>query len=168
MAQTLDIRPTTRADLAEIDALFGRSYPALLKGSYPPSIMVTAIPLIARAQPKLVTSGTYFAVRDADGIVGAGGWTPAAPGRYADGGATVGHIRHVVTDHRKVRQGIGRALMDQITANASAQGVTRLNCLSTLMAVPFYATCGFERVQETLVNLAPGVDFPAVSMRRTL
>ena len=46
MTELLTIRRTRREDLAEVDALFQRSYPALLKGHYPPSLMVTAVPLM--------------------------------------------------------------------------------------------------------------------------
>lgn len=169
MDDLLSIRTTSRTDLAEIDALFGRSYPALLKAHYPPSLLVTAIPLIAKANPRLVTSGTYFAVTDQAGaIVGAGGWTASAPPGQGSGAASTGHIRHVVTDHRRTRAGIGRALMGHVFDDARAAGMMRLDCLSTLMAVPFYAACGFEEVGQRIIPLAPGIEFPAVLMYRAL
>ena len=78
--ETLTIRTAGREDLAELDQLFASSYPALLKPDYPPSLLVTAIPRIARANPRLIASGTFFVVcRSDDRIVGAGGWTRAAP-----------------------------------------------------------------------------------------
>ena len=169
MEDALSIHRTSSDDLAEIDALFGRSYPALLKGHYKPSLLVTAIPLIARANPRLVNSGTYFAVRDRDGaIVGAGGWTPSAPPGQAAGAGSTGHVRHVVSDHRRTRAGIGRALMARVIEDARGAGMARLDCFSTLMAVPFYAACGFDVVGERLIPLAPGIEFPAVLMRRRL
>ena len=163
----MDVRTARASDLAEIDSLLARSYPVLLKKDYPPSLLVTAIPLIARAQPGLIASGTYFVVELEGHIVGAGGWTIAAPGGgpAADG---IGNIRHVVSDHRKTRQGIGRALMGHVIADAAARGARRLDCLSTLMAVPFYAACGFEEVGPVSVPLRPGIDFPAVLMRQSL
>ncbi len=99
------IRPTTAADLAAVDALLARSYPKLLKADYPASVLVTALPVIARAQPKLITCGTYYVVQEDGQILGAGGWTP-------DKDVTdLGHIRHVVTDDRALRRGVGRRLM---------------------------------------------------------
>ena len=167
MEDALSIHRTSSADLAEIDALFGRSYPALLKEHYPPSLLVTAIPMIARANPRLVRSGTYFAVRDAMGvIVGAGGWTPSAPPGQSSGAGAIGHVRHVVTDHRRTRAGIGRTLMVHVIEDARGAGMERLDCLSTLMAVPFYAACGFEELGTHVIPLAPGIEFPAVLMRR--
>jgi N-acetylglutamate synthase-like GNAT family acetyltransferase len=161
---TLTIRPATRADLAAVDALLAASYPALLKPDYPPSVLVTALPLIARANPRLLASGSYFVVCDAGQVVGAGGWTWAAP----HGGVCprdMGHIRHVVTDQRQTRRGIASALMTQIISDARAGGVATLDCLSTLTAVAFYAACGFTSIGPIEVTLRPGISFPAVRMQ---
>jgi GNAT superfamily N-acetyltransferase len=163
----ITIRTATRADIAAIDALLARSYPRLLKADYPPSVLVTAIPRISRAQPGLVTSGTYYVAVDDARIVGAGGWTATAP---AGGGILPGraNVRHVVTDDRMVRRGIGRALMTHVFEAAAAAGMTWMHCLSTRTAVPFYAALGFDVIGDTTVPLGPGVDFPAVAMRRDL
>ncbi|MEE4118580.1 MAG: hypothetical protein V2I65_06165 [Paracoccaceae bacterium] len=76
MAETITIRATGVGDIAAIDALLARSYPALLRNDYPPSVMVTAVPLIARARPELVTCGTYYVAEDIAGrVLAAGGWT---------------------------------------------------------------------------------------------
>ena len=167
MPDLLTIRPTSAADLPEIDALFRRSYPALLKQHYAPSLMVLAVPLIAKANPRLLTSGSYFAVKDASGaIVGAGGWTASDPQGHRRGAATTGHVRHVVTDHRRVREGIGRALMGHICDHARQSGIMRLDCLSTRMAVPFYEACGFQALGPLTINLGPGIEFPVIRMQR--
>jgi len=161
------IRPSKREDLAAIDALLSRSYPALLKADYPPSVLVTAVPLLARANPELVTSGTYFVVDAGGEILGAGGWTPGAP----PGGSRqrrIGHVRHVATDHTQVRKGVGRRLMTHIFSDAASAGVAQLECYSTLTAEPFYVACGFRALGPMSVTLRKGIDFPAVHMRRFL
>ncbi len=168
MPETLITRTARPADLAGVDALLGSSYPALLKDAYPPSVLVTAIPLISKAQPKLLASGTYFVVVDDEDIVGAGGWTRALPGGGGRGHSDVGNIRHVATDHRRVRRGIGRRLMSRILLSAKEAGVQRMDCLSTLMAEPFYASCGFETVGPVNVSLRAGIEFPAIQMQRVL
>jgi hypothetical protein len=72
---TITIRKTRASDLAALDAMFARSYPILLKADYPPSALVTALPLISRAQPNLITSGNYY-LAEVDGqVVAAGGWS---------------------------------------------------------------------------------------------
>ncbi len=168
MTTAFRIRVATRADIAAVDALLARSYPVLLKPDYPPSVMVTALPRISRARPELVSCGSYFVALDASGtIVGAGGWTPGSPigGPLRRG---VGHIRHVVTDHRRTRTGIGRVLMTHVIADASAQGVVRLDCLSTRTAVPFYTAMGFVVIGPVDVPLGPGSVFPSIAMVRTV
>ena len=166
MAGTLTVRTATLADQGAVDALLARSYPALLKADYAPSVLVTAVPLISRAQPRLLASGTYYVVTDEAGaILGAGGWTEAAPAGGARQGG-IGHVRHVVTDHRRTRQGIGRALMGHVLRTAAAAGVRRMECLSTLTAVPFYAAMGFRILGPTTVPLRAGIAFPAVAMAR--
>ena len=157
---TRTVRVARPDDLAGVDALLARSYPRLLKPHYPASTLVMAVPLIARAKPELLRSGRYFVVEAAGQIVGAGGWS-------ADRGlAGLGHIRHVATDPDAVRLGIGRALMGAVLAQAQAAGISGLHCLSTRMAVPFYAALGFRELREASIPLAPGISFPAVLMRR--
>ena len=111
MAETLIhplVRVATPDDLNGVDLLLSRSYPVLLKPDYAPSTLVTALPLISRAQPALLASGSYFVAELEGEIVGAGGWTFAAPGGKP-GTRGVGHVRHVVTSHLHTRRGIGRA-----------------------------------------------------------
>lgn len=157
------IRPATPRDLARLDALFARSYPKLLRADYRPSVLVTAVPLICRAQPRLVASGTFHVAETATGeIVGAGGWTPRR------GRGPVGDVRHVVTDDRHLRRGIGRAIMGRSFAEAWKGGVRVMECLSTRTAVPFYAALGFRPVRPVEVQLRAGIVFPAVKMRRPL
>ncbi|MCU0907634.1 MAG: GNAT family N-acetyltransferase [Rhodobacteraceae bacterium] len=167
---TLTVRPATPTDTPAVDAMLARSYPRLLRADYPPSVLVTAVPLIARARPELLASGTYFVAEEVDGtILGAGGWTVRGP-RGADSRG-LGHVRHVVTDDRALRRGVGRAIMERVFDTAHAAGVTALACLSTRTAVPFYLALGFRpsaQGSEVAVPLAPGIAFPAVPLIRTL
>jgi GNAT superfamily N-acetyltransferase len=163
----LRVRAATAADVVAVDALLARAYPRLLRPDYAPSMMVLAVPLISRAKPALVTCGTYYVVEQDSGIIGAGGWTRAAPGRGV-ARAGVGNIRHVVTDDRQVRRGVGRALLAHIIATAKADGILRLDCLSTLTACPFYQAMGFAVQGPVTIPLADGIDFPAIAMTRLL
>lgn len=161
------LRKAEPGDIDALDRLYGQSYPVLLKPDYPPSVLVTAVPLISKAQPALIASGSFFVVCDDDTIVGAGGWTVQAPGGKP-GTRAIGHIRHVVTDHRQTRKGIGRMLMSHIIQHAHACGMTLLHCQSTRTAVPFYEALGFVVMGEIDIALRPGIDFPAVLMVRQL
>lgn len=171
MTQKFLLRLARPDDLAAVDALLARSYPRLLRPDYQPSIMVTLVPMIARARPELLASRRYFVAEDAKGrILGAGGFSLAFAGAMAqpagEGISRTAQIRHVATDPDSTRQGIGRRLMHAIFGAAEAEGVTRYDCLSTLTAVPFYASVGFEAIGPVGVPLTPGLAFPAIRMRR--
>lgn len=162
----LSIRPGTAADIAPLDALLARSYPRLLAPDYPPSVLVTAIPRIAHAQPALVTCGTYFVALRGQTLVGGGGWTRAVPGGAGRARREVGHIRHFTTDVNAVRRGVGRALITRVLQTAAAAGIRRLECMSTRTAVPFYESAGFDVEGHAEVTLDAGITFPAVRMSR--
>jgi GNAT superfamily N-acetyltransferase len=162
-APALSLRIASRRDLAGVDALLARSYPKLLKADYPPSVMVTAVPLLARARPALVVSGSYYvAEAPGAGIVGAGGWS------FWSRQEGVAEVRHVAVDPGFTRRGIGQRLLETILAEARRAGMTRIVCLATRTAVPFYASMGFEAGAPVEIALAPGIGFEAVRMARGL
>lgn len=169
MAPTITIRRAGPGDLAAVDRLLARSYPRLLAADYPPSVMVLAVPIIARARPELLASGRYFLAVDAtDRVVGSGGWSLGHPGGRGSAAGDTGHVRHVATDPDLIRQGVGRKLMVEAMADAARAGVRRMECLSTRTAVPFYAALGFRVVGQIDVPLQPGILFPAIRMLANL
>lgn len=159
----ITVRNASEADLGEIDRLLSRTFTTLLKKDYPPSVQVTAVPIISRVNPALVASGTYYVAEDRDGdILGAGGWTRSIKGQ------DVADVRHFVTHHRALRRGIARRLMMGVFSEARLAGVRRLECLSTRTAVPFYRSLGFTVLKDLTIGLRPGIDFPVVKMVRAL
>jgi GNAT superfamily N-acetyltransferase len=168
MVSQITIRRTTVRDLPRIDALLSESYPALLKPDYPPSVLVTALPLIARANPSLLRSGTYFVAEDGEGrALAAGGWTYSAP-QGGVGPRDLGHVRHVVTHPSALRKGLATAILERCFREARGAGLTWMMAQSTRTAVPFYRAMGFEERAEIEVMLRPGIGFPAVEMARGL
>ena len=163
-----EVRVARPSDIPGIDEMLAKSYPKLLKPDYPASVLVTAIPLISKAQPRLIASGTYYvAERTSDGvIIGAGGWTTRGPqGEFSQG---VGHVRHFGTDPDIVRQGVAKAIMAEVLGGAEAVGCRQLACYSTRTAEAFYRAMGFRREKEVEITLRPGIVFPAILMSRTL
>ncbi|MEM1066656.1 MAG: GNAT family N-acetyltransferase [Pseudomonadota bacterium] len=160
-APVITVRRGTEADIGAVDALLQRSYPRQLKADYPPSIMVTAVPILARANPGLVSSGTYYvAVTDEGDVVGAGGWSRSIKR------AGTADVRHLVTDDRHTRRGIGRRVMMGIVSEARLAGANRLDCLATRTAQPFYEAMGFTVLGEMTIGLRPGIEFPVIRMQR--
>lgn len=156
------IRTANAKDIPTVDALLARAYPRLLKADYAPSIMVTAIPRIARAQPALVACGTYYLCEVGDNLVAAGGWT------FDRRWSHIAHIRHVVTDDRFTRQGHGSALINHILRQARVAGATEVVTMSTLTAVSFYASMGFGQPSPEKVDLDAGISLPTMQMRLPL
>ena len=159
---TYHIRPSRIEDLAAVDALLARSYPKLLKADYPPSVLVTALPIISRAQPDLLRCGTYYVAEEDGHILGAGGWTRDKAQHDK------GHIRHVASDDRHQRRGIARALLEQSFETAKNADVREVECWSTLTAERFYQSMGFETLGLMDVTLAGGISFPSLRMMRRL
>ncbi|MEJ6392216.1 GNAT family N-acetyltransferase [Gymnodinialimonas sp. 2305UL16-5] len=168
MVEDITIRITSAADLPAVDALLTASYPVLLKPDYAPSTLVTCLPLITRARPELLRSGSYFMAHEGDGrALAAGGWTHNAP-QGGVGPRDVGHIRHVVTHPKATRRGLARSILERCFATARASGVRWMMCQSTRTAEPFYSAMGFQRRGEIEIMLRPGIGFPAVEMIRAL
>jgi GNAT superfamily N-acetyltransferase len=170
---SVTLRRAVPSDLGAVDALLRRSYPRLLAADYPPSVMVTALPLIARARPDLLASGRYYLLWQGTRLLGAGGFSLSAPAHpeapsAAEGGEPFAHVRHVATDPEAVRQGVGRRLLAHVLGEARAAGAVEIAALSTRTAVPFYAAMAFRNLGERVIALAPGIDFPAVAMARKL
>ena len=158
------IRTARMDDLSDLDRLYERSYLRLLAPDYAPSVLMTAAPIIARAQPDLIKSGLFFVAETPSETIGAaGGWSLNPPGGKP-GIRGVGHIRHVATDPDIARGGYGRALLEHILMHAKASGMREMQALSTLTAVPFYEAMGFVTQGEVEVEFRGGIKFPSVFM----
>jgi GNAT superfamily N-acetyltransferase len=170
MAEQFSIRAATPDDAEAVTALLSASYPALLAPGYEPEVLARALPLMTRANPALLRSGTYYLALSAQAdTIGCGGWTlqrPGAPSAPID--RQLGHIRHFGTHPRWQRRGIGRALMDRCVREARAAGLARLECYSTLVAERYYQALGFTTVEPITVTLGEGIDFPSLRMIRSL
>jgi len=168
MAKQFVIRAGNQEDVPGVDALLQRSYPRLLKADYPPSVLVTAIPLISQAQPQLVGCGTYYVAETVERqIIGCGGWTLSNPASGRSDGYR-GNVRHFATDPDVLRMGVAKALMARCIRDASDAGMASLDCYSTRTAVPFYESQGFTALREIQLELRPGITFPAIAMKRDI
>ncbi len=130
--------------------------------------MNALLPLIAKANPALLSSGTYYlAESDDSSAVGCGGWTHERPGSgEIENG--LAHIRHFATHPGWVGRGIGRALYDGCQAEARASGAKRFECYASFNAEPFYAALGFKRVGPIDVKMPGGLIMPSIVMERAI
>jgi len=164
--ENVTIRQTTIEDDAHVGTLLTACYPTLMATHYVPEILAVALPLMTRANPSLLRSGTFYVAETADHqIVGCGGWTKGRPdtGEVIKG---LAHIRHFATHPDWTGNGIGRALYDTCAFDANRAGTTRFECYASLNAQNFYAVLGFELIEKMTVPLRPGLDFDAMHMQR--
>jgi N-acetylglutamate synthase-like GNAT family acetyltransferase len=163
--ETYSVRVADPGDDKSVSDLLSASYPALLAQDYDPRLLSAALPLMTKANPRLLASGTYYvAVNGSGGIIGCGGWTVEAPG---GGGAKpgIGHIRHFAVHPDWTRRGVGQTILKRCFDDASARGLGTLECYSTLTAAAFYESAGFLPVAKIAVPMSSTVAFPSVLMR---
>ncbi len=162
------IRPATGRDYEAVTNLLNASYATLMATAYSPQILSQALPIISKANPKLLASGTYYvAETDTQSMVGCGGWTKERPGS-GDVAQDIGHIRHFATHPRWTGKGIGRALFNASEAAACSAGIRHLECYASLNAQGFYEALGFKAIAQAKVELAPGIELAHVHMKRAL
>lgn len=159
------IRPARLTDKKAIEPILLASYSTLLQGFYEADTLARAVPIMSKAQPALLNSGTYHVATVDGNIVACGGWTLDSPG----GGAkkperNTAHIRHVATHPGHVRKGLAKAILQRCIEQACARGVTQFSCFSSLAAVPFYENVGFIAGEQQTVSFAPDLPFPMIVM----
>lgn len=168
MANNLHIRVATLEDEASVSALLKASYTTLMPSHYEASLLEKALPLIARANPDLLASGTYYIVENTDGKpLGCGGWTHERPGT-GEIVAGLAHIRHFATHPNFLEKGIGRQLFTACVTDAQKKKARQMMCFSSLNAVSFYAALGFQTIEQVDIAMGPSLVFPSVLMEATL
>ncbi len=160
------IRPAVPADSEAVSAVLYASYSTLLAGDYDMELLAKALPMMSKANPRLLECGTYYVAETIDQrIAGCGGWTRERPGTNKTENG-VGHIRHFATDPGFLRQGIGNALLARCIEESETHGIQTLECFSTLSAEAFYAAAGFQTFGRFDVEFPNSVKFPSLHMRR--
>lgn len=158
------LRTADPDDRAAVSRLFESSYPALMAPSYDPSLLEAALPLLTRANPLLLASGTFFVAEETNStIVGCGGWTRERPGN-GNIEPELAHIRHFAVHPDYAGLGIGRTIYDACVQQAKTAEIIRFECYASLNAVGFYSALGFEKVMNLYVALGDRAKLPGVLM----
>jgi GNAT superfamily N-acetyltransferase len=164
MAAEFTLRVTIPDDADAISALLEASYTAAFAGHYENHVLAAALPLMTRANPRLLASGTYHVAETGDGVpIGCGGWTIDRPGT-AEVVPGLAHVRHFGTHPDWARCGVGRALFGRCADEAKARGIGRLECYSSLVAENFYRALGFTVVERKDIELRAGITLAGVVM----
>ena len=161
------IENASLSDAEAISALFSRSYSQLLKNDYAPDVLARAMPFLSFARPELISSGSYYVVKDASTrVIAAGGWTatrPGAPDEPVKPGWV--HVRHFAVDPDFTGQGLGKMLFNHCVRDAKASyGATRFDAYATLSARKFYEKLGFTLIGPIEVSFGSDVTFPSLHM----
>ena len=162
-----ELRTAVPDDEMPVTRLLEASYGRLMPSAYEQAHADQFLPIITKAQPELLASGTYYLATTPDGeLIGAGGWTKERPGTGAIETGT-GHIRHVATHPGWTGKGVGRAIIDRCVADGRSAGLARFECNSSLNAVDFYKHLGFKEVQPIDIPLGKHLIMPSLLMERT-
>ena len=164
----VSVRLATPEDADGVTAALEAAFPILMATHYDPEVMRRALPLVCRANPALLRSGTYFVAMNPGGsIVGCGGWSPGRPG---DGLASPGsgHLRHFATDAAWIGRGGGRSIYSCAELQAQGRGFRTFETYAGLNAVGFYRALGFEEIGPLDFELAPGIAYPSIHMSRDI
>lgn len=161
----ITVRIAGPRDVPVIDFILGESYPRLMSAAYARALLAEALPMMVRANLRLLESGTYY-LAEADGQpAGCGGWTFDEPGTGALESGTA-HIRHFGVRPFWTGKGVGRLVYQQCEDAARAAGARRFMCFSSLNAEPFYRALGFRAEGPIDVAMGPTVRLPSILMSR--
>jgi len=174
---SVTVRLATPADVPALKELIAGSARALSRGYYTPAQTEAAIRFVFGVDSQLIADGTYYVVVEDGAIVACGGWSwrrtlyggdqrPIGAGEGLDPAVDAARIRALFVAGSHARRGLGALLLDTCVAAASSAGFTRLELMSTLPGVPFYAKLGFVEVQRITDTLPDGTSVNFVLMRR--
>jgi GNAT superfamily N-acetyltransferase len=173
------IRLATLADIPILADLISNSARALSPGFYTPAQTESAIRYVFGVDTRLIVDGTYYVAVDHGTIVGCGGWSwrstlyggdqrPMGEGAVLDPAVDAARIRAFFIAGTHARRGIGATLLDTCADAARAQGFRRLELMSTMPGVPFYAKLGFREVHRVVDALPDGTPVEFVQMTRAV
>lgn len=155
-------------DDAAVSGVLQASYPALMAPYYDPEILAATLPLMTRANPKLLSGGKFRLAETESGFaVGCGGWTPEQPGT---GKVRLGlaHVRHFATHADWTGCGVGRLIFAACEEEARLSGISRLQCYSSLNAEGFYSALGFRTVRKFNLRMGNKLRLPSILMERKI
>jgi N-acetylglutamate synthase-like GNAT family acetyltransferase len=175
----ITIRLASAADVPALQVLIPESVRALSRGYYSAAQIEAAIRYVFGVDSQLIADQTYYAAVDDGAIVGCGGWSwrrtlyggdqrPMGRGALLDPARDAARIRAFFVASSHARQGIGGEILMTCEAAAWKKGFSRMELMSTLPGVPFYARHGFSEVERVVDTLPDGTRIEFVLMSRRI
>ena len=162
------VRLATIEDADGVTATLEAAFPVLTEKHYDPEVLRRCLPLICRANPSLLQSGTYFVATNIEGtVIGCGGWSSERPGDGMNAPG-VAHIRHFATHADWIGRGVGRAIHSCAELQARERGFSVFETYASLNAVGFYRSLRFAEIGTISFRLAAGAEYPSVHMSRAI
>lgn len=160
----MQVRTANQDDIAKISALLERCYPVLMTDAYDAETLELALPVMTKANPKLVSTNRFYVVDHGTLIVGCGGWSVDTPGTGITTEKTA-HIRHFAVDPNFDRRGIGKSIYARCKLEAAKAGMSVFEAFSSLNAERFYQSMGLNRIDQYDIPMGKNVNFPIVHMK---
>lgn len=175
----MTLRLATPGDIPAIQALIDASVRGLQAGDYDQAQIDASIGLIFGVDRKLIEDGTYFVVERDGVLAGSGGWSfrrtmfggDAIAGKddgLVEPGVDAARIRAFFVSPSHARQGIGSLILEACERAAAAAGFTTCELIGTLTGERLYARRGYVAVEPMVTEVAPGLPFAMVLMRKPL
>lgn len=162
------LRVAIADDASTVEGVLRESYGKLLANDYPADLLEACMPMMVRANPKLLACGTYFVAQTPGGeAVGVGGWTAAPPGarEHTPGRA---HLRFIGVKASAARSGVASQIVERCIRETRLAGFVWLESNSTLTAVPFYRAFGFKDLAAVHADFGDGLRLPCIRMQLAL
>ena len=145
---TIEIRNFRESDAAHVSTLIRRCWEELVLGDYDPKgIQIQIEETRPEKLIELNDTVKFFVAERGEIIAGFGGYDNEL-------------VRLMFVSPEFQRKGIGSLILKCILADANRQGIKKLECNSTIYAVPFYLKHGFIEKGE--------VDFKNIYFKRML
>ena len=173
------LRLATLSDVDDLNDLVRRSVRGLSSRDYTSAQLESGVRHLFGIDTRLIKDETYYVVEEEGRPVACGGWsqrrTLFGGDQYADRSDSrldpkteAAKIRAFFVHPDFARRGLASRLLDACERAASAAGFRRLELMSTLPGLPFYARHGFEAHEPVERELPDGVRLQFVRMSKEI
>ncbi len=119
----------------------------------------------------LINRRTYYVVEQDNHIIGSGGWSDRGAQPESDAGVQKSKLMPpcvctVFVDPDYIRRGVGTAILNAVEEDIRLAGYHSVELVTILSAVNFYASLGYKKLDNSVVELSNGTLLPAIRMSK--